>query len=143
MRKVVVTWKNRNGKCDEPFIEGERGSFPIGHPDPEQWCRTCVARFNDTLRPGESARDIVAVIVTDGVREQDVAVAHVWRKTNLVTIIAGSRMYDTARCEVCGITGKRFGLSDITRDPAFKAAGYTTCNGAAALLARRGKRRLA
>lgn len=66
MRKVIVRWRDANGECDEPFVEGERGSFPVGHSDPEAWCRAVVENFNATLRPHESRRDIIG-IVTEGV----------------------------------------------------------------------------
>ena len=57
----------------------------------------------------------------------DAPIAHDWKKTNLVTILAGGA-HDTYRCMHCGITGKRFGLSEtITRDRKWRAAKYARC----------------
>jgi hypothetical protein len=42
---------------------------------------------------------------------------HTWEKQNLVTETDGVRYYDRLKCKDCGITGKRFGLDDVTIDP--------------------------
>lgn len=137
MRKVIAHVKDSSSEFDETYVEGERGSFPVGHPDPEEWIKGCVTRWNATLRPGERERVFVSATITEIIDAQ-AKIEHRWGKTNLVTIDNGrQRLHDTARCSVCGITGKRFGLGDVTRDPRYKAAGYETCNGAIKLLAKR------
>lgn len=51
---------------------------------------------------------------------------HDWGKTSLVTELGG---YDKYKCKVCGITGKRHGLSScITRDAKYKPKVYTYCD---------------
>jgi hypothetical protein len=37
---------------------------------------------------------------------------HNFQKSNLVTIIKGFQVYDIYKCYGCGITGKRYSLSD-------------------------------
>ena len=50
-------------------------------------------------------------------------------KTNLVTVMGVYGSYDVMKCVRCGITGKRYGLVDIKRDPKYKAKKYETCQG--------------
>ena len=84
-----------------------------------------IDNFNDTLKPGETARQLLSV------RQLDAApapLAHDWEKSNLKTIIKGGKNYDTARCKACGATGKRFGLGErVTIDPRYK--GRVSCPG--------------
>jgi hypothetical protein len=92
--------------------------------DPLAWANELVNKFNATLHPGERAREIIQVVVLDTEVE---APDHVWRKQNLITIIRGSQAYDVMRCERCGITAKRFGLSGVVRDSKYKAKKYIKC----------------
>ena len=88
---------------------------------PVGWARETVERFNETLREGEEAREVVRV---EELPEDDPRIPplrHEWRKTNLVTILAKGRRgsYDTQRCERCGATGKRWGIAgDVAPDKA-------------------------
>jgi len=53
---------------------------------------------------------------------------HKWEKVNLVTIDGKDGMYDKYRCTRCGITGKRFGLSNtIRRDKRYADSKYEFC----------------
>ena len=93
--------------------------------DPEQWGKDIIEYFNDDLRPGEVARKLLEVIVLD----KDSVEKHTWSKTNLVTIMKGSMPYDTQKCSLCGITGKRYGLSDTVKlDNKYKAKIYQRCD---------------
>lgn len=89
------------------------------------WAQQTIEGFNQTLRQGEIAREVVGVRMDAGNAE----LAHEWRKTNLVTIDGGGgASYDTARCERCGATGRRYGLSEhIALDKRFK--NLTSCPG--------------
>lgn len=52
---------------------------------------------------------------------------HDWDKTNLVTINKNGLMYDTYKCSICGIKGKRYGIGEIRRDKRYKADKYKNC----------------
>lgn len=87
-----------------------------------------IDRFNNTLRPKESAREILEVWEEDFGTDVTPNIPHEWEKTNLVTQSNRGRMYDTYKCTRCGITGKRFGLSEIvTRDSKYNANKYNFC----------------
>lgn len=83
-----------------------------------------VQHFNDTLRPGEKARKFLgARIVGEGE-------SHDWHKVNLITQTRGRQNFDTMRCELCKITGKRFGLGpSVKRDSIYRAKKYAKCAG--------------
>lgn len=138
-RKITIHCHDKAGNWTEEYVEGEHGSFPQGHATPKQWARDMIAHFNATLRPGDAERvlDYVDVETFDGVQK----IPHDWEKTNLVTISDRNGIYDTAKCRACGITSKRFGVGEHTRDKAFAGAEYETCNGAKAALAAKGKKK--
>lgn len=95
--------------------------------------RSIVTRFNETLRPGELQRTLLAVSIGDGGAHE----AHRFSKTNLVTIMERGRLYDALRCSRCGVTGKRFGVEGIRRDFQYKARAFEFCDTARTLLAKR------
>lgn len=77
--------------------------------DPKAWARQLIKDFNANRAGGARSRVLVNVRVC----ANNVPLPHQWRKTNLVTI-QGRRsnvVYDTYRCEMCGATGKRYGLN--------------------------------
>ncbi len=111
--------------------------------DAQKWAENTIARFNSGLRPYETAREVVRVEETSGeAKISNIKSEHQWHKTNLVTI-AGKYFgsHDTAKCENCGITGKRFGVGDVKLDREFSAKGYASCAQAIILLERRRKKR--
>jgi hypothetical protein len=66
--------------------------------------------------------------VLAGVKCLGGSVSHEWLKTNLVTQVAGGSQFDSYRCSVCGVTGKRLGLSScIVRDQKYNDKKYATC----------------
>ena len=84
-----------------------------------------VFTFNYTLRPGALPR-ILDVIEVGG----DGKLAHDWEKTSLVTEFGkfGGAAFDRYRCRRCGITGKRYGLSEtISRDRKYSASKWSAC----------------
>lgn len=102
---------------------------------PEQWAKETIERFNDTLKPGERARELLGVeIITAEARP----IRHNWAKQNLITQhTARHGIHDVMKCETCGITGKRFRLgADTTRDPKYRASVYAKCDTARDQLAK-------
>lgn len=97
--------------------------------DPEAWAKETIDSFNQTLRPGESPRELVKVVVLD--EKSDVKKTHDWEKSNLVTKTSRTHgSHDTFRCNRCGITGKRFGLdSGIRRDYRYRHPRFEHCEG--------------
>lgn len=102
----------------------------------DAWCRETIERYNATMYEGDEPREYVRSELI-GETEQ-----HDWRKTNLVTVMRrGGGSYDTYRCEGCGITGKRPGLSsEVVRDAEFKPKGFASCTQSKVLLERRRRR---
>ena len=80
--------------------------------EPKQWAKDLIKHFNATRRPTESKRVLVRVKV----KHNKMKLAHDWHKTNLVTIVKGSTMYDTYRCTRCGVTGRRYGVREVAPD---------------------------
>lgn len=65
-------------------------------------------------------------------KENKAVKEHNWRKTNLVTIMQkkGTGSYDTFKCSVCGVTGKRFTIpGPVYRDVKYRAMKYNNCKG--------------
>ena len=92
-----------------------------------EYAEKMVNNFNNTLRQGESARQLVDIEIIDYNSVQKFN--HDWEKTNLVTLSGRSGTYDTMRCSRCGITGKRYGLGgSVTRDSKYKSKKYDYCN---------------
>lgn len=117
MRKIEVIVKFKGGS--------DTWKETLNCPDDvsaESHAKVIIFNFNKSIRKGEKLRELVKVL---GV--SDLPPDHDWRKTNLVTISGRNGMYDTYKCEVCGITGKRFGLGRISRDAKFQAEKYRFC----------------
>jgi len=122
--KMIVRKLNDNSEWTEEYDEDVE--------DAEQWSKDIINRFNSTLRPGESPRELLAVVVLDDKNKgkpRGVSVLHEWNKTNLVTVEdENGRMCDTYKCAECGITGKIYRLGgDVKRDAKFRYKIYECC----------------
>ncbi len=80
-----------------------------------------IAQFNNSLRPGETRRDLL-LVRTKFTSVSNEGLKHLWEKWGAVTQQGG---FDTYKCKICGATGKRFGLSDsIIIDKKYKKLIY-------------------
>lgn len=82
-------------------------------------CQFLIEHFNNTLRPGEYPRIVISVrpVKNTAHLENTVHQKHLWKKMSLVT---EKGLYDKYRCELCGATGKRYGLIEfVTPDRKF------------------------
>lgn len=99
--------------------------------DPHEWGKEIIKSFNSRLRIGELPREFLEAEVLDEESIKD----HDWSKINLVTIIRGKSVYDEMKCQRCGITGKRHGLSpSVQIDSKYRANVYSRCDTAKAHL---------
>lgn len=91
----------------------------------EAYVRAMVESFNVSLRPHESPREIVKIKEIT----RCLPLEHDFRKQNLMTEKGnGGFGFDRYRCERCGVTAKRYGLSpSMTRDRKFKDSVYQYC----------------
>lgn len=132
--RMVV--KHKDG--GEPWNEDEDRLEIESMDEAQVWAKETVDHFNATLRPYEKLRELISVeFLGDESRHHD------WEKTNLITIVLpNDDSYDTAQCMSCGITGKRWGLSQsVTLDKEFSAYGYQSCIQAKVLLERKAIKR--
>jgi hypothetical protein len=97
--------------------------------DAEIWAIETVDSFNKTLRPGEKHRTLIEVEVeVEG--DENNEELHRWDKdiTKMSSIFRG-RVYDGMKCEKCGITGKRYGLTSYVKiDSKYKKKAFKKCN---------------
>lgn len=122
--KIIVRKLNDNSEWTEEYDEDVE--------DAEQWSKDIINRFNATLHPGESPRELLLVVIFDTKNKgkpRGVPVLHGWDKTNLVTVEdKNGRMCDTYKCTECGITGKIYRLGgDVERDAKFRYKIYGCC----------------
>lgn len=99
----------------------------------QQWAEDLLFRFNDQEQSMYGSKGRPRTLVSVRAFHAD-SQSHDWEKTNLVTIQGRGGLYDTAKCRRCGITAKRFGVSDHTIDPKFRAKVYGRCDTALAHL---------
>lgn len=112
----------------ESYREGDGlRTFTAQTPDDklEEWARGVIAFYNNTLNPRERPRKLIRIDVDR--TDEAIKGTHVWSKTNAVTVVERGRTFDRMKCEVCSVTGKRFGLDRIKRDAVFKAKKYEHC----------------
>lgn len=135
--KFTITVRNIGE--ERTWTEPEERDGVTTLAEAEKWSRDTIDRFNDTLRPGESPRELISVTVDES--SSGNIKKHDWEKSNLVTISpqGGGAFYDTYKCNRCGITAKRYGIGgDLFRDRKFKAKVYWRCDTSLAHREKRG-----
>lgn len=119
---IHVTYRDEPG---EPWVEDYNRPEIKTEGQAREWASRLIENFNNTLRPHEHARRVVAVSFEDN----NAVKAHEWHKTNLVTLFNGRSLYDALVCLVCGVTAKRHGLDRIVLDPKYrKNSKYASCD---------------
>lgn len=105
--------------------------------DAKAYAKTLIDDFNNTLRPNEQPRELLEVVVLDAESRKQ----HSWSKTNLITIQPRrGASYDTYECQICGVTGRRYGLAEsVTIDKKYSANVYQRCDTAEDHLKKRRK----
>lgn len=118
---ITVRHKDDEESWDEDFDKPHVQSLEEAHV----WAAQTVQRFNDSLRYKEKARVLLDVKL-DIQPESEV---HDFEKVNIVTIL-DSRLgtFDILRCKFCGVTGKRFGLTNFKIDRKFRARKWQKCS---------------
>ena len=128
-------WVKYAGEPDErAWAEAEDRSNVKTLKQAETWGREIIARFNAThYSKHERDREFVRVEMEGASDDHD------WEKTNLFTVMArGGGHYDTYKCRVCGITGRRYGLEmSIQRDTKYVGQGYASCEKSVQLMTRK------
>lgn len=123
--KFTMRVKNQGDADETAWVEPYNKEIdPPTQAGAEKWAADTVERFNATLRQNEKPREIVSVEVTDFTND-GVLVPHEWSKTNLVTLRGG---YDTAKCEACGATARRYGVGEFAMDEKFERKGFHPYN---------------
>lgn len=131
--RMIVKYRDDDSP---PWNEDEDRSEIENMEDAQTWSEETIVKFNRFLRSHEIPRELVRVEHLD-----DESSKHSWTKTSITTIMDRRGTYDEVKCNNCGITGKRHGLTNIIRDPEYKAWGYGDCKQAKVLLERRRKMR--
>jgi hypothetical protein len=120
---IIVTVKDQISQWEEKYSSEDTWS---NLDEAEKWFQSVLYNFNISLRRDEFPREMVSI------REASLTelprIPHNWVKINLVTKVEKNRISDTYRCTECRITGKRWGLGDIIRDPKWKAMKYEWCS---------------
>lgn len=116
MKKIKVTITDGTVSWNETYdiTDNVDGITYIGN---------MLNNFNSSLRPNERKRTLVCIEEIGNGTEK-----HKWTKSSGATIQGTHGMYDKYICKVCGVTGKRYGLSsEIKRDGKYTAKCYETC----------------
>lgn len=141
MRIATLTCHDATASWTERYNEGEsRTSFQVGQ-DVQAWAASLIDHYNATLRQHELPRTLDRVEIEDDTIAAVAPEWHDWHKTNAITVVGPRGVHDTLRCDRCGITAKRYGLSNVVLDGDFKAKAFRTCAGSLALLEKRSARK--
>ena len=94
--------------------------------DPQKWSEGIIEWYNSTLRPHETARELLAVEILDQISIKD----HKWSKQNITTLTSPQGLYDSVKCERCGVVARRYGLTRIVRQTPYRAKKFERCDSA-------------
>lgn len=90
----------------------------------EEFGKTAITYFNNSLRTGEKQREFVRAEIQGGGQLE-----HQWEKQNSFTVTGPGVSYDIMKCKRCHITGKRYGLGPyVSNDRQYKAKKFDRCS---------------
>lgn len=116
MKKIKATITDGNVSWDETY-------YIADNVDGTTYMNSILDNFNSSLRQHEGKRTLISIEEIGNGTEK-----HKWVKTSGATIQGTHGMYDKYVCKVCGVTGKRYGLSsEVKRDSKYNAKCYETC----------------
>lgn len=120
MKKIEATICDENATWKETYDVAEKINA-------EDYMNAMIENFNSSIRENERKRKLVGLKVIHDTLPQE----HQWEKTNIATIHGRGSMYDTYKCKICGITGRRYGIGNvIKRDRKYIAKCYDSCESA-------------
>lgn len=93
-----------------------------------EWCKNVInVTWNEGIREHETKRKFIRVEIIDASKTKS---DHKWNKfTGGQSVQFRGSIVDEMYCEVCRITGKRYGLSGTIRiDSKYKAKKYKRCD---------------
>ena len=97
--RALIIQKGTSLKWFEEFSD-----MVVDDMTPLRHCQFLMSRFNDTLRKGEKAREVLSVrSLKVGLLKE-----HNWNKISWNPDKEGYHIY---QCAACGITGKRYGTA--------------------------------
>ena len=87
------------------------------------WGVELIRRYNDTLRQGESIRELISVDIVGKSTQHD------WvKRTDGMSVGFRGAIVDKFECAKCGITGKRYRLlGGIKRDSKYRSNKFKDC----------------
>lgn len=120
--KIKIKNKNSGNEWWEEYDKNIPGNTP---KEAEKWASGVLKRFNETLRPNESPRELMKIEILEPNDEKP----HEWTKrTGGMSVGFRGCVVDLMFCKKCGITGKRYGLSSrITIDSKFRKKASRQC----------------
>ena len=94
--------------------------------DPKKYAEEIISRFNATLRAHETPRELIEVQLID----PDNKKFHDWQKrTDGMSVNFRGSTVDLMYCKKCGITGKRFGISENVKiDSKYRKKAFQECH---------------
>ena len=116
---LIIGYKDIDGKWKEEYSKDFKDASEV-----DEYGKALVKNFNRALREGERERIYIGFEILDLNSNE-----HCWKKTNIHTVITSLGNYDIMVCKKCGVTGKRFGLNNLTKiDSKYRAKKYRNCN---------------
>jgi len=130
--ELIVRHKGGTETWSEPYDRPNLQTLD----DACRWARETIDLFNFSLRPSERERELVELKEIQ--QAKGASSTHTWQKTSLVTQIFHGQLFDAMRCSVCGITGRRYGISGaVMRNAQYRSGGFAFCGRSIELLKKR------